>query len=149
MNKMHADVTLAFRLLLRSSIQFLVVAVAFWHQYSFSVQIAHGLILQRHALDITFRGTLVALCASLFAWQVAGANRHSHASWKIAILSGLLTAVLLSVYAACAIAYDGYTWRFLGATNVELFRETDRLIFILEIIPAASLLAGILSLLPI
>ena len=146
---MRVDVTLAFRLLMRSSIQFLVVAVLLWHEYSFSVQIAHGLIPQRHALDITFRATLVVLCASLFAWQVTGAKRHSHASWKIAIVSGLLTAVLLSIYATCAIAYDGYTWRLLGAANLELFRETDRLIFILEIIPAASLLAGILSLLPI
>lgn len=148
MTEQRADRIFPLRFLLCASIQTFVAAEMLWHNYSFSAQIADGLISQRHALDVTFRATLVVLFASVIAWEVTGASR-SNASWKAAIGSYLLTAVLLSVYAFCAITYNGKAWSLFGPTNVELFRETDRLIFILEIIPAASFLAGILSLIPI
>jgi len=147
---MRTDVTFAFRLLLRATIQWLIAAAMFWNAYPFPMRIADGLISHAQALDMVLRAGLVVGCVALVAWQLSGANhRATHSSWKTAIYSGLLTAVLLSVYAAGAIAYDGYKWRVLGSANLALFSETDRLIFILEIIPAASLLAGILSLVPI
>jgi hypothetical protein len=55
---------------------------------------------------------------------------------------------MLAAYAYCALVYDGDSWRFLGAANLDLFQETDRLIFILEAIPAMSILAAVLALLP-
>lgn len=148
MNEPRANVILALRFLLLGSIEVFVTAAMLWHNYSFSAKIRDGLLSQGHALDVTFRATLLVICAALIAWQVTGASRRP-ASWKTALCSGLLTAVFLCVYAFCAITFDGYKWPFLGATNLELFRETDRLIFIVEIIPGASFLAGILPLIPI
>lgn len=125
-----------WNLLLRTSVLSLVAAGIFWYFYSYSVQIAHGVTTQEQAWRAVFWSTVVVICIVSVAWQVAGASRRTRALWKSAVFSGLLTACMLAAYAYCAIVYDGYSWRFLGGANLDLFRETDRLIFILEVIPA-------------
>ena len=137
-----------WHLLLRTSVLSLVAAGIFWYCYSYPVQIAHGVTTREQALGVVFWSTAVVICIVSVAWQVAGASRRRPVFWKSAIFSGLLTACMLAAYAYCAIVYNGYSWRILGEANLDLFRETDRLIFILEVIPAVSIVAGILVLFP-
>jgi len=120
----------------------------FWFWYSYPVQIADGVTTREKAWAVVFWSTVVVICVALVAWQIAGANRGARVLWKSAIFSGFLTACMLAAYAYSAIVYDGYSWRFLGGANLDLFRETDRLIFILEVIPAVSIISGILALFP-
>jgi hypothetical protein len=126
----------------------LISGVVFWESYSFPVKVEHGIVSRRDAIEVVVLVSVLVTCLAVLAWQMAGANGRARRSGKAAMFSAFLLAAMLSAYAYCAISFNGENWRYMGKANTELFRETDRLIFIIEAIPLLSFLAGVLVLTP-